>query len=318
MYFWANEKNMSRIYCIGETVFDIIFEGSQPVAGRAGGSMLNSAVSMGRMNMPVYFISEYGKDYLGQHIDDFLNHNGVNTSYVYRFTTGKTSIALAFLDEKRKASYAFYKELPAERLAISTPVFSPDDYVLFGSFYAINAAIRSQVLKLISQARGAGATIIYDPNFRKAHHHELPQLLPMIIENMQLASLVKASDEDMYMIFGTSSFAESYQAVAQYCPTLIYTQGSNNVIFKNPHLYANAPVPQIQPISTIGAGDSFSAGILCYLFANKLKHNDLLNLNKELAQKILQTGIDFASHVCMSYDNYVSAAFVQEYRQTIR
>ncbi|MGC8823722.1 MAG: carbohydrate kinase family protein [Bacteroidales bacterium] len=309
---------MGRVFCIGETVFDIIFDGAQPAAGRAGGSMLNSAVSMGRMNLPVYFISEYGSDQLGKHIDDFLKSNGVNTEYIYRFSSGKTSVALAFLDEKRNASYAFYKDLPAERLAIPMPDFTPNDYVLFGSFYAINTEIRSTVLNLVSQARRAGTTIIYDPNFRKAHQHELHQLLPMIIENMQLASLVKASNEDMNMIFGTTNFIESYLAITPYCPRLIYTQGSNDVIFKSPHLQMSASVPQIEPLSTIGAGDSFSAGILCFLYANKLKHNDLLHLNADLAQKLLQAGIDFASNVCMSYDNYISTAFAQEYSCTIR
>ncbi len=72
VFLGKRNKKMGRIFCIGETVFDIIFQGTQPVAGKAGGSMLNSAVSMGRMDLPVYFISEYGNDPLGQHIDNFL------------------------------------------------------------------------------------------------------------------------------------------------------------------------------------------------------------------------------------------------------
>lgn len=309
---------MSRIFCIGETVFDIIFEGTQPAAGKAGGSMLNSAVSMGRMHLPVYFVSEYGQDFLGKYIDDFLKNNGINTEYVYRFSTGKTSVALAFLDEKRNASYSFYKELPGKRLDIPLPDFTPTDYVLFGSFYAVNPEIRNTVVNIVKRARQAESTIIYDPNFRKAHLHELPQLLPMIIENLQLASLVKASDEDLLMIFGTHDFDASYQIIAQYCPNFIYTQNSRDVIFKNFYTQVNVPVPEIKPVSTIGAGDSFSAGILCYLLANNLQHKDLFSLDASVAKQLMQTGIDFASHVCMSYDNYISEEFANNYRNLSR
>ena len=70
---------MRKIFGIGETVLDIIFKDGQPQAAKAGGSVLNSAVSMGRMGLPVSFISEYGLDDVGELIDNFLNENGVNT-----------------------------------------------------------------------------------------------------------------------------------------------------------------------------------------------------------------------------------------------
>ena len=88
---------MRKIYGIGETVLDIIFKGDQPQAAKAGGSVLNSVTSMGRMGLPVSFISEYGIDDVGELIDTFLNENGVNTSAVHRFSNGSTSLALAFL-----------------------------------------------------------------------------------------------------------------------------------------------------------------------------------------------------------------------------
>ena len=46
---------MRKIYGIGETVLDIIFKDGQPQAAKAGGSVLNSMVSMGRMELPVIF-----------------------------------------------------------------------------------------------------------------------------------------------------------------------------------------------------------------------------------------------------------------------
>jgi len=79
---------MRKIYGIGETVLDIIFKNNQPQAAKAGGSVLNSVVSMGRMNLPVSFISEYGQDDVGTLIDDFLKSNGVDSSCVIVLVMG--------------------------------------------------------------------------------------------------------------------------------------------------------------------------------------------------------------------------------------
>jgi len=128
---------MRRIFGIGETVLDIIFKNGQPQAAKPGGSVLNSMVSMGRMGLPVSFISEYGLDDVGYLIDNFLKDNGVNTSVVNRFNKGNTSLALAFLDDKNDAHYTFYKDIPGKRLDIEFPETRKDDIIQFGSFYAI-------------------------------------------------------------------------------------------------------------------------------------------------------------------------------------
>jgi fructokinase len=94
---------MRKIYGIGETVFDIIFKDGSPQAGKAGGSMLNSVVSMGRAGLPVSFISEFAVDKVGDLIAKFLVENGVDTSFVNRYSDGNTTLALAFLDENNDA-----------------------------------------------------------------------------------------------------------------------------------------------------------------------------------------------------------------------
>src|SRR5665647_652751 len=185
---------MRKIYGIGETVLDIIFKDGQPQAAKAGGSVLNSVVSMGRMGLPVSFISEYGQDDVGDLIDGFLKDNGVDTSSVHRFHDGSTSLALAFLDEKNDAHYTFYKDFPEKRLDIDFPVIEKDDIVQCGSFYAIWPEIREKFRKFIRTAKDKGALVLYDPNFRKTHVSELAILKPLIIENMKMTSLLRGSD----------------------------------------------------------------------------------------------------------------------------
>jgi hypothetical protein len=59
------QKLQRTVYCMGETVLDILFRGSDPIAANAGGSLLNSAVSLGRAGVEVQFIGEVGNDSTG-------------------------------------------------------------------------------------------------------------------------------------------------------------------------------------------------------------------------------------------------------------
>lgn len=304
---------MRKIFTIGETVLDIIFKNGQPVAATAGGSMLNTAVSLGRLGLPVHFISEYGIDPVGIQIDKFLNNNGINTDYVYHFNDGKSALALAFLDDNNNASYTFYKSYPQKRFDIAFPEVNDDDMVMFGSIYGVAMEIRETLREFLLYAKSRNALIYYDPNFRKAHLHELEMLKPAILENMSLATIVRASDEDLELIFGAQGFESAYAAVSPLCPNLIYTSSSKAVYLRTASgVSCSQPTLKIEPVSTIGAGDTFNAGIAFGLYNHRIGNGALASVTEATWQQLLGYGIDFATEVCLSYDNYISAEFVKK------
>jgi fructokinase len=304
---------MRKIYGIGETVLDIIFKNGQPQAAKAGGSVLNSAVSMGRMNLPVSFISEYGRDHVGKMIDEFLEGNGVDTSFIYRFADKNTSLALAFLDEKNDAKYDFYKDFPEKRLDIEFPVVNKDDIFQCGSFYAIWPEIRDKFRKFLQQAHDRGALILYDPNFRKSHLSDLATLKPLVVENMKFASLLRGSDEDFANIFGANTPDEAWKQVSSYCKTLVYTANAEGVYVRTPSFSGKFPVQKIKPVSTIGAGDNFNAGMLTSIYRDNILKDDLIKLGEKEWSGIIETAVSFATHVCMSYENYISEEFARTF-----
>jgi fructokinase len=300
---------MRKIFGIGETVLDIIFKNGQPQAASPGGAMLNSAVSLGRIGLPVHFISEYADDDVGSLIDSFLIKNGVDTSYVYHYRDGKTKLALAFLNEKNDANYTFYEKYSENRLAVIFPAISKKDIILCGSIYAITAEIREKFSGFINMASNNGAIVIYDPNFRSSHKHELDRLNPLIIENMQMASLIRGSDEDFRNIFGAGTPDEAWKVVSRYCKCLVYTANAEGVFVRTPGFSGVFPVRKITPVSTIGAGDNFNAGMMAALFQNEITRDQLEIMEEEMWSKVISMGVDFASEVCMSYDNYISEEF---------
>ena len=303
---------MRKIYGIGEAVFDIIFKNGQPQAAKAGGAMLNSTVSLGRIGLPVFFISEYASDNVGKIIDSFLSENGVGTNYVDHFTHGKTKLALAFLNERNDANYTFYQDYPEKRLNIDFPMIRKDDIILCGSIYAITSEIRKKFMMLTTTAKENGAIVIYDPNFRPTHSSDLEILKPMIIENMQTATLIRGSDEDFKNIFGANTPDEAFNVVRKYCNCLVYTANAEGVYVRTNSYAGRFAVKAIKPVSTIGAGDNFNAGMMAAIYRNQITIDQLDKMGEEIWSKVISMGVDFATNVCLSYDNYISLELAKE------
>ena len=302
---------MRKVFGFGETVLDIIFKDGQPRAAKPGGSVLNAFVSLGRLGWEPCFVSEYGKDDVGLLIEDFLVKNGVNTRYVNRFNDGQSALAMAFLDNDNNANYTFYKNFPDERLQDLPEDIAADDIILFGSIYASSREVRRSVVRFLEMGVERGAIIIYDPNFRRAHLADLEELKPRIIENINYADIVRGSDEDFQLIFGAEQEGNVLEIINDETKLLIYTQNSENVnVILNSHK-ASIPAKKIEPVSTIGAGDNFNAGIIHWLLKNGTTREGLQLLQEGDLGDMAVTGIKFATNVCLGFDNYISDDFAR-------
>lgn len=305
---------MRKVIGIGETILDIIFRDNQPYAAVPGGSVFNGLTSLGRMGLPVLFISELGDDHVGGLIRAFMEENNISTDYVDRYMDGKSPISLAFLDQDNNANYVFYKNYPAQRLDVPLPPIEKDDIFIYGSYYSLNPALRERMVEFLRYAQERGAILYYDPNFRKAHAHEAIQLKPTILENLEFADIVRGSDEDFVNIFGEKEPRAVYKEhVEFYCDNFITTRGQDGVDLFTRRFEAHYPARAIETRSTIGAGDNFNAGIIFGLLREGIGKADLPNLGQADWAKIIGCGIDLSSEVCQSYDNYVSREFAKRY-----
>ena len=295
-----------HIYTFGEALYDITFRNGQPVSAWPGGAMLNTSVSLGRLKMPVSLITEFGQDPVVELIEDFLQKNGISTKHVARFSGHNTTIALAFLNDKNEASYSFYKDYPEKRLRGIMPVFSGYDFFLFGSFFALDPGIRPILYNLLKKAKEQNTFVYYDPNFRKSHLDQLPLLKKNILENISMATLMRGSDEDFLNIFGAGDADEAYRAVSDKIQYLIYTASDRAVYLRTPDISLEITVPYVQTVSTVGAGDTFNAGIAYELFNRKITPLTLAGLNETAWKEIIKTAIRMAGEVCKSYENYIS------------
>ena len=119
------------------------------------------------------------------------------------------------------------------------------------------------MVEFLDYARQRKAILYYDPNFRKAHAHEAIRLAPTLLENFEYADIVRGSDEDFLNIFGETDSEKVYtDHIRFYCDRFITTHGAGGVNLYHGDRHRHFDSPAIRPVSTIGAGDNFNAGIL--------------------------------------------------------
>jgi fructokinase len=70
----------------------------------------------------------------------------------------------------------------------------------------------------------------------------------------------------------------------------------------------------IVPVSTIGAGDNFNAGMLYGLYTGGISRDKLDSLTRQDWDRLVGYGIEFGTEVCMSTSNYVSTDFAKRYK----
>ena len=306
------QEVVRRVIGIGETVLDIIFKDNQPIGAIPGGSTFNSIISLGRCGVSSTFISEAGNDRVGRMIIDFLHDNGVNADAVSVFPESKSPLSLAFLDENNDAEYIFYKDHPHDQLDFIYPDIRREDIVIFGSFYAVNPVIRQQVLGVLERAREVGAIIYYDVNYRPSHRNDVIKIKPNLLENLELADIVRGSREDFQTLYRMDDAQKIYRSeVSFYCKKFIFTNGAKPVeLYAENSFRKDYPVVDVPTVSTVGAGDNFNAGLIYGIIKNGIFREDIdKGLSEEQWDKIIASAQLFSAECCKDIYNYVSKDF---------
>ena len=306
---------MRKVIGIGETVLDIIFKNNQPIGAVPGGSVFNGVISLGRSGIDTTLISETGNDRVGHNIVQFLRDNGVNADNINIYPESKSPISLAFLNEQNDAEYIFYKDHPHDQLDFTYPDVQPNDIVMFGSYYAVNPVIRPQVHGFLDYAHNRGAILYYDVNFRSSHAGEVVRLTSNLLENLELADIVRGSSEDFEVLFHKTDADIIYRSqISFYTKNFIFTQGAQPIELRaEGGLKKQYPVKATETVSTIGAGDNFNAGFVYGLIKYGITREDIVQgMSEEKWDKVVSCAQLFSAECCKSINNSVSPEFGQQ------
>ena len=312
---------MRKVIGIGETVLDIIFRDEKPISALPGGSTFNAIISLGRSGVKASMISDTGNDRIGQNIIKFMESNGIDASYVNVYPESKSPLSLAFLNDHNDADYIFYKDHPHDRIDYVYPEVNADDIVLFGSFFALNPVIRPQVYAFLDYARQRGAILYYDVNFRASHKNEVMKVTPNLLDNLEMADIVRGSSEDFEILFRQHDADTVYRSqIAFYTKKFIYTRSADPVEVRGDSGFSKQyPVLPTETVSTIGAGDNFNAGFIYGLIKNGITRQHIdQGLTESQWDALVSSALDFSAECCRDIYNYVSEEYGEKMRKGLQ
>ena len=274
---------------VGEALTDCVIRGHE-VTETPGGSPLNVAIGIGRLGHDVVLAARVGPDSRGLTITDHVQDSGValidDVNGLERTSTAQATIA-----PDGSASYEF------DLLWDVTPGMIPRKpfaHVHVGSIGATLEPGGSGVVQIVSDQRAAGASISYDPNVRPSIMGEPDDVRDRIEELIALSHVVKASDEDIAWLYPGRSEDEVLSSWLDAGASLVVlTKGAEGVMARAGHHAVSRPTRATHVEDTIGAGDSFMAGLLVALGRLGLLGTGVSNLSS-ISQAHLEESVDFA------------------------
>lgn len=251
----------SAILCVGEALIDVVRRPGCEASEHVGGSLLNVAAGMAALGVPTHLASWWGQDARGERLAAFARAAGVA---IVPGTAGAkaTPIAQADLDADGQARYTF--DLTWELPTLPTEGI---EHVHTGSLAATVEPGGSAVAAEMARLRSS-ATISYDPNARPAIMGSPAAVVERVEALVALSDVVKASDEDLMWLYPDVPPATTLERWGTLGPTLVVmTRGARGALARLAHVDTSLEVaaPSVQVGDTVGAGDSFMAGLLAGL-----------------------------------------------------
>ena len=149
-------------------------------------------------------------------------------------------------------------------------------------------------------------------NYRASHRNEVMKITPNLIENLELADIVRGSHEDFEILYRQNDAAKVYHSeISFYCKKFICTRGKEPIsVYAENDFHKNYEVKKTKTVSTIGAGDNFNAGFLYGIIRQNITRDDIdRGLSEAQWDALIASGQAFSAECCKDIYNYVSKEF---------
>ncbi|WP_414473318.1 carbohydrate kinase family protein [Microvirga sp. M2] len=287
------------ILVCGEALIDLFVGAPSPVGlsaeAVAGGSPFNVAIGIGRLGRPAAFLSTLSEDTFGSFLASRLADAGVSASYLLR-CPNPTTLSVVATTPSGEPQYSFYapdsadRALAPERLP---PQLPPDVNAIAAGSYALGVQPIASAIETLIRREAGSRVISLDPNVRPRVVGDLAIYRERFERLMGYADIVKASDEDVGLLYPGQDLVPVARTWLQYGPKLVVvTRGAQGPLCVFGPSVIERPAPRVDVVDTVGAGDTFHAGLLAWLDANELlTPQGFAGLN----EAHVTAGLDFAA-----------------------
>ena len=297
---------MYDITTLGELLVDFTECGTSPAGQRlfeqnAGGSVANLVAAAARFGARTGFIGKVGSDMHGAFLKEAMEGAGVDMQHLVMADDVFTTLAFVALNSNGERAFSFARkpgadtclkesELPREML-MNSRVFHTSSLSL------TDEPARTATYRAIKIARGGGAIITYDPNYRAGIWRSKQEAVTAMRTLVKTADIMKVSDEETVLLTDASDPAEASKRLVDAGVSIaIVTLGSDGAFVRVGAQTQLVPGFAANAVDTTGAGDSFFGGFL-YRF---------LQLKKRAGDATLSEACD-----CARFGNAVASLCVE-------
>ncbi|EAU42210.1 fructokinase [Fulvimarina pelagi HTCC2506] len=292
----------------GDALFDLFGEkegddvAAIDLAGRVGGSPLNVALGIARLGHPTGFFTKISSDVFGRRLARFMDQEKIDRRYSIP-TERHTTLAIVSLDETGTAVYDFYIEGTADRsIETSELPRTLDDVVgIHLASYATVTEPTASALSALAKRESAKKFISYDPNIRLSIEPDVEVWRAKVAQLVAQSTLVKASEEDLELLYPGRSIEDVQADWLALGPELVVITlgGKGAKAASRSGLRAFEESQRITVVDTVGAGDTFQAGLIVWLMENhRLSRTGLAECSETDLHAMLSFAMKAAAVTC--------------------
>ena len=260
----------------GEALIDLVIAADHSVEAALGGAPYNTARAAARLDVDTQFVGCLSTDRFGERLIEQLNADGVNTDASPR-TNLPTTLAAAEIGSSHGATYRFYlggtsaPTLDSESVLEALDVASPDDRAVFftGGLGLVLDPMADAICTAVERLAD-DVLLFVDVNCRPAVIGDRAGYLERLRAVLARADIVKASDEDLEYLYPGADLTEAVASVLESgARSVVVTAGADPTLVADPTGSVEVPVRPLGRalVDTIGAGDTFGAGMIAWWHA---------------------------------------------------
>ncbi|MTH77189.1 carbohydrate kinase family protein [Paracoccus aestuariivivens] len=279
------------ILCAGESLIDMV-----PEAGAfrplAGGAVYNTAIALGRIGAETAYLWPISRDPFGEILLRPLADANVDISICPR-SDRLTTLAFVTLTNG-EARYSFYDEGSAGRMLAPADLPAIPDTVsalFIGGISLVPDPCGAAIEELAARLK-TRVPVILDPNIRPFFIADAEAYRARLNRLIGMADIVKLSSDDLEWLAPNRSFDEvAADLLKRGVKVLLQTGGAAGARAHWQGEPISAPATRVEVADTIGAGDTFNAGVLASLAADgALTRDGIANLSPESLLRALTLG----------------------------
>lgn len=261
----------------GEALIDMVCQPDGRYLPCLGGAVYNLTRALARQGTPTLYQNPFSFDAMGRRLAQGVIDDGVHLARPEPVPE-VTSLAMVGVDEQGHPDYAFYREGVADR-AVSADAMNaacdawPDLGVVCTGCLALAPQDADKYLPWLQAQKAAGRWVVVDVNMRPSVMPDLGPYRANVQHALALADLIKASDEDLQVLQvpGSDALDQAQRLLASVrAGMMALTLGAQGAVLLCKTTEGIVSVRgqeagAVQVVDTVGAGDSFLAGLLTRL-----------------------------------------------------